>query len=217
MMSTMIRSNLTAAPERLTVPTCFGCGSMARDATCEHGCHEQSLDLVRAAAYDELVSVRVAARACVDAFRPIVEELAWRQPEAGHAYELAYRTVQERARAALRSHPVPAHEDDVMLGAAEPASTWWCDECGALEARQPCLEVCIWREVDWVRATSYEAERGRTLSELALESRLRTVLSRVAWVTPLEGEWLRCWRVLRADARAALDVPPERSAAAAAS
>jgi len=214
-MSTVILSNLIAAPDRLAVPTCFGCGSMRRDASCESGCHEQRLELVRAAAYDELVAVRASARACVDAFRAVVEELAWRNPGAADAYEPAYRSVQDDARAALHSCPVPAQEDDVLLGAAEPASTWWCDECGGLDAPQPCLEVCIWRDVEWVSETSYEQERERVLAELAIESRLRSVLRRIAWVTPLEGEWLRCWRVLQAEARRALDIGTDRAAAVA--
>jgi hypothetical protein len=39
-------------PDRLTVPTCIGCGAMSRPGTCETGCAEHKLVLIRAAALD---------------------------------------------------------------------------------------------------------------------------------------------------------------------
>jgi hypothetical protein len=208
-MSVTIGSKLTAAPERMTVRTCFGCGAMGALGECDTGCREQQLELVRAAAFDDVAAVRASAHACVDAFLAVVETLAWRQPPAAD-YESAYRSLQERARAVLRRYPRPPVEDVVLDGATVSATATWCEDCGAIESFQPCMEVCIWRPVEWVSASSYSDLRERALAQVAIESRLRGLLSRVAWVTPLDGEWRTCWRVLAAEARralAAIDVP----------
>ena len=55
-MSITIDSNTTAATDHLVVPTCIGCGAMRWLGTCEDGCREQRLDLVRGDAYDELTA-----------------------------------------------------------------------------------------------------------------------------------------------------------------
>ena len=207
-MSITIDSNNTAATDRLVVPTCIGCGAMRWLGTCEDGCSEQRLELVRADAYDELAAVRAGACACADAFRTVAEELAWHQPPATQ-YESAYRSVQDQARAALHRFPGSHERDDVLQGPAEPATTWWCAKCGGIDAPQPCIEVCVWRSVEWVSETSYLEERERALSELVIESRLRGLLRRIASVTPLEDEWRSCWRALQAEARATLEPPSE--------
>ena len=209
-MSITIDSNTTAATDHFVVPTCIGCGAMRWLGTCEDGCREQRLELVRGDAYDELASLRAGARACADAFRAVAEELAWGQPAASQ-YESAYRSVQDQARAALRRFP-DSHEWDIVLqGPAEPATTSWCAECGGIEAPQPCLEVCIWRSTEWVSETSYQQERERALSELAIASRLRGLVRRIASVTPLEDQWRRCWRALQAQARGTLEASPANS------
>ncbi len=209
-MSVTIDSNRTAATDRLVVPTCIGCGAMRWLGTCEDGCHEERLELVRGDAYDELTAVRAGARASADAFLAVAEELAWRQPPASR-YESAYRSVQDQARAALRRFPESHEWDNVLQGPAEPATTSWCAECGGIEAPQPCLEVCIWRSVEWVSSTSYQQQRERALSELSIESRLRGLLRRIASVTPLEDEWRRCWRALQVEARSTLEPRSDRA------
>ena len=203
-LSITIDSNTTAVTDRLVVPTCIGCGAMRWLGTCDDGCREQRLELVRGDARDELTAVRAGARASADAFRAVAEELAWRQPAATQ-YESAYRSVQHQARAALRRFPDSHERDDVLQGPAEPATTSWCPVCGGIDAPQPCLEVCIWRSVEWVSETSYQQERECALSELLIAYRLRGLLRRVASVTPLENEWRRCWRALQTEARRTLD------------
>ncbi len=203
-MSTTIHPILTTVPDRLTVPTCAGCGAMLRLGTCESGCREQRLDLVRAAAYDELVAVRRGARACTDAFRAVVEEFVRRQPAAGH-YESAYRSVQHQARTVLHRFPDPPLHDQVLRGPTAPATTSWCGDCGGFDAPQQCLEFCIWRPVEWVKYSSYQQERMLAVSEWLTESRLRQLLRSIASVTPLDGEWQRSWHALRAEARGMLE------------
>jgi hypothetical protein len=204
-MTVTIESSPVAPPERLEIRTCFGCGAMGSLGECDVGCSEQRIELVRAAAFDKVVGVLAHARACVDAFWPVVSQMALREPSA-ESCESAFRSVQDAARAVLRRFPCVPDEDVVLDGAAQPAIATWCAECGAIESFQPCLEVCIWRPVEWVSAAGYRRARERALEQIAIESRLRGLLGRLAWVTPLDGEWRTCWRVLAGEARRVLDV-----------
>ena len=181
-------------PERLTVPTCIGCGAMGRFGTCEIGCSEQKLELVRAAAHDSLEAFRSAARARRAAFVTVVEKLASRQPTG--EWETAYRSLQDDARAALRRHPDPEDKID-WDEPAEPATTWWCAACGGIDAPQPCLGICVWRQVEWVSRSRYEQARERALSEREQERRLRQLLRRIASTTPRPDHWEDTWHALQ--------------------
>jgi hypothetical protein len=190
-------------PERLTVPTCIGCGAMSEFGTCDMGCSEHKLELVRAAVHDSSAVLGSSAHARAEVFRSVVAELARLQP-AGEDWEGAYRTVQATARANLHRYPSVVGQDIQFEEAAEPVTTWWCAECSGLDAPQPCLGVCIWRPVEWVSRAVYEHQRKRTLAEREAELRLRGLIRRVALITPREGQWERGWQVLQAEAQAAL-------------
>jgi hypothetical protein len=202
-MTTTIQENLTTVPARLAVATCVGCGAMQRLGMCEDGCRERRLELVRAAAYDQLLAVRRNARTCTEAFRAVVEDFVGREPSAGQL-ERAYQLVQERAASALHRFPDPALQDEVLRGPTQPAATSWCADCGGIDAPQQCLEFCIWREVEWVSYATYQQERLRAVSEWLIETRLRQLLRRIMSITPLSGEWAHTWRVLQADAQKTL-------------
>jgi hypothetical protein len=191
------------APERLTVPTCIGCGAMGQFGTCDTGCSEQKLELVRAAVQDSLAVLGSSADARAEALGRVVEELAWHQPTGGDS-EAAYRAVQDRARSALRRYSGADEEEVELQEPAEPATTWWCAECGGIDAPQPCLGICIWRPVEWVNRAVYEQQRERVLAARATELRMSRLLRRLASVTPRHGQWERGWRVLQAEAQEAL-------------
>jgi hypothetical protein len=187
-------------PDRLTVPTCIGCGAMGRTPTCEADCSEQKLELVRAAADEQLVRLAAAARACIEAFGPVAEKL--RSPFED---ETRYRALQQQARDALHLHPDDSAAQVDWDAPSEPVTTWWCPECGGLEAPQPCLGICIWRPVEWVRLDVYESHREAALAERDWERRLRQLLRSVAWVTPRPDQWQRGWDLLRSQAQACLE------------
>jgi hypothetical protein len=191
------------APERLTVPTCIGCGAMGQFGTCDTGCSEQKLELVRAAVHDSLAVLGSSADARAEALGPIAEELAWHQP-TGEDSEAAYRAVQDRARSALRRYSGADEEEVEVREPAEPTTTWWCAECGGIDAPQPCLGICIWRPVEWVNRAVYEQQRERVLAARGTELRMSRLLRRLASVTPRHGQWERGWRVLQAEAQEAL-------------
>jgi hypothetical protein len=185
------------------VPTCIGCGAIGQFGTCDRGCAEQKLDLVLAVRCDELTAASSSARVHAEAFRVVAERLASRRPSADEL-EAAYRAAQNAARIILRRYP----EVDVLdLRSDEPiapATTWWCARCGGIDAPQPCIGICIWRSVEWVKAARYEQERAAALSEIGSERRLRRFLSSLASVTPRDGHWECGWGVQAARARETL-------------
>ena len=181
------------------MPTCIGCGAMERWGTCDTACSEHRLDLVSAADFDALEADISAVRARAAACRPVVETLAGIEP-GPDGWQAAYRASQRAALAVLSRHK--SHDDSDER--AEHVTTWWCAECGGIDAPQPCLGVCIWRPAEWVNRTGYEAARSRAAGERDVERAMVGVLRRVAFVTPREGHWERNWRALHADARKAL-------------
>jgi hypothetical protein len=186
-------------PGRVTVPTCIGCGAMERWGTCEASCSEHKLELVSAADFDRLEADRSASRARVGAFRRVVEALAGTEP-GPDGWQAAWQATQRAALAVL-------NRDEARDGSDEPAghvTTWWCAECGGIDAPQPCLGICIWRPADWVNRTVYEAERSGAATERDAERALVRLLRRIGAVTPLDDQWERNWLALHSEAQEAL-------------
>lgn len=194
-------------PERLTVPTCIGCGAMSRFGTCESDCSERRLDLVRAAAYDSLAAIEETACARIDVLLPVVEELISGRPSSGE-WEEAYRAMQTRAREALRSAGTVEGPKVDVREPAEAATTWWCARCGGIDAPQPCLGICVWREVEWVEGTVYERRRKHVIAVLESDSCVADLLRRLAWATPRQGHWEHSWAALQAEAREVIQASP---------
>lgn len=176
---------------------------MSQFGTCERGCSEQKLELVHAVNSDTLEAFSAESGVNTKAFRAVAEELVSRRPGADE-YETAYRAVQHAARASLRSNPAPVPPIADWEEPAERATTWWCAECGGIDAPQPCLGICIWRPVDWVNANLYEQQRTRALAELDTEQSLRLLLRRIASVTPRPGQWEGNWRAVEIQVRQTL-------------
>ena len=173
---------------------------MERWGTCDTACSEHRLELVSAADFDALGVDRSAVRARAGACRPIAEALAGTEPGPDGWQGGVSGVAARRARGAWSRHD-PRHDSDEP---AEHVTTWWCAECGGIDAPQPCLGICIWRPSYWVNRTRYDAARSRAAGERDVERGLVRLLRRVAFVTPREGHWERNWRALHADAREAL-------------
>ena len=188
-----------ALPERLTVPTCVGCGAMGEYGTCETGCTERKLELVRAGAFDTLVAVAARADARAEALQTVAEELLGEEP----ADPERYRSLQARAQSALAEHRDTDHDEE-WAEPSEAAATWWCEACGGIDAPQPCLGVCVWRPVEWVNRTVYEQARENAIVTRERERRLRRLLGQIVAVTPRADHWADTWSVFAARAREAL-------------
>lgn len=190
-------------PDRLTVSTCVGCGAMGGLGDCETGCTEQKLELVRADASDAAADLEQVSRRRVAVFTPIAEELIRGEP-ADDQWQATYGSLQQRARAALHADPGTQQQEIDLSVPSEAAITWWCSQCGAVDAPQPCLGICLWRPVEWVRKDLYDERRERALAEREHEQQLRRLLRRVASVTPHASQWQRSWHALETEAAEAL-------------
>jgi hypothetical protein len=140
----------------------------------------------------------------VEAVGAVVEELALRRPGA-EEWELAYRSLQDIARIELRRYPQVDAEDVDRDEPVEFATTWWCPECGGIDAPQPCLGICVWRSIEWVNGILCAEQRAGALAERDTEQRLRGLVRRVASVTPRAGQWECGWHALETQPRAMSD------------
>ena len=182
----------------------MGCRAMRQYEKCEGGCRERELGLVSGAAYDELIAAAADRRLRIQGLRAVVEELARKEPGPAD-WQAAYQELQETARSALRRSGLAAGgRDDELPPPPETVIVWRCLDCGGLDAPQPCIDVCIWRPVDWVDAVSAESERARAAVDCQLEQSLAGLLRRLAFATPRAGQWERNWLALQARARLAL-------------
>ena len=191
-------------PRRLLISTCIGCGGMRQYESCAGACSERKLELVSGGDYDELTAAAAACRVRVQGLWAVVDELAGTEP-GPDAWRIAYEALQQSARSVLRRfRPPAAGRDDDPLSAAGTATVWRCQNCGGVDAPQPCIGVCIWRPAKWVDATSYESERSRAAFDRELEQSLARLLRRLAFATPRDGQWERSWRAFQSQAQAAV-------------
>lgn len=77
-------------------------------------------------------------------------------------------------------------------------------ECGNVDSPQPCLGVCVWRNVGWVNAALYTAEYERCSDDLRVAPALTMVLIRVLSVTPRAGHCADTWKASQSQALIAL-------------
>ena len=54
--------------------------------------------------------------------------------------------------------------------------------------------------MEWVKRSLYEQVRERAMAEHDRQQRLRRLLSRIASITPREGQWDPGWRLLQNEA-----------------
>ncbi|HET9104157.1 MAG TPA: hypothetical protein VFN55_12465 [Solirubrobacteraceae bacterium] len=182
-------------PERITVATCIGCGAMSRPGSCDTGCTERRLELVRAAALDGLADAETTLRADLATLSASADELR-AGPSPGHQWPAAYAQVQKHARQALQDAREDPTSGTLLAEPAEPAITWWCERCDGVDAPQPCLGICVWRPVDWARLDIYDELRERAVAERDRAQRLRGLLQRLVHTTPHTGQHERSWQAL---------------------
>jgi hypothetical protein len=103
-----------------------------------------------------------------------------------------------------RFRPADGGRDNELLSPAESVIVWRCQDCGGVDAPQPCIDVCIWGPADWVDAGSYESGRSRAAVDREVEQSLAGLLRRFASATPREGQWERSGRAFQSQARLVL-------------
>ena len=191
-------------PRRLSIPGCIGCGAMRQYESCEEACRERRLELVNGGDYDELTAAAAACRVRIEGLWAVVGELARREPGLGE-WRVGYEALQQSARSALRRfRPAAGGRDDELLSPAETVIVWRCQDCGGVDAPQPCIDVCIWGLADWVDVALYESERSRAAFDREVEQSLAGLLRRFAFTTPHDAQWERSWRAFESQARLVL-------------
>lgn len=173
---------------------------MREFATCVEMCRERRLQLVTGSDYDRLAVAATVSRSRIQAFLPIVSELAGAPPRRLDR-NLLYESLRERARVLLTAAGPPARDTVDSTSSAETTVVWRCPDCGGLEETQPCIGVCMWRPVDWVELGAFESEQTQARRDIELERALFGLLTRLAWVTPSKGALERNWRAFHAQAR----------------
>ena len=81
---------------------------------------------------------------------------------------------------------------------------WQCIGCGRIEAPQPCIGVCQDRKVSFVYASDHAAALSRLLDAEDRMTALESLVRRMAFSTPRDGEWERGYRSLQEEARRVL-------------
>ena len=176
---------------------------MRQYESCAGACRERRLKLVRGSDYDKLTAVAAACRDRIEGFRVVLGELARTEPGPGQC-RAAYEALQLSARSALRgSGPAAGARDEGLPSSAETVTVWRCQDCGGVDAPQPCIDVCIWGPADWVDAARYDSEQSRAAVDREVERSLAGLLRRFAFTTPRNGQWESSWRAFQSQARLA--------------
>ncbi len=197
-------SGSVKAPRRLSIPGCIGCGAMRQYESCAGACRERRLEFVSGGDYDDLAATAAACRVRIEGLWDVVGELARTEPGPGE-WQAAYEAVRPSARSALRRFgPAAQRRGDELSSPAKTVIVWRCQDCGAVDAPQECIDVCIWGPSDWVDAASYESERSRAAVEREVEQSLAGLLRRFAFATPRAGQWERSWHAFQSQARLAV-------------
>lgn len=196
-----------ALPDRITVATCIGCGMMERAGTCAGGCREVRFDVVPAADVDELAQAAGAWERRAAALRPVVATLAAGDSgrvviESEADAEAAFRAARAGARDALAVLGPPPPVAGLDEEPIEPVTTWWCPDCGGLDAPQPCIGICIRPQLTWANAALYVPLRERALAARGSARELEAIVRALAMVTPRAGAWLRNWQAISGRAQA---------------
>ena len=93
---------------------------------------------------------------------------------------------------------------DKSTTAYETIQAWQCIGCGRVEAPQPCVGICQDRRVEFVYASEY-VETERALDDARRQrNALASLVRRLAWSRPRDGNFERSYQALQAQARALL-------------
>ena len=190
-----------AAAERIVIPRCIGCGAMYEFEQCEGGCDEQHLELVAAGDLDLLEALEQLMQARTDAALPVVSDLVGLHPSGDDEYRRAYEEVAQSARRVLQDAPPPEAWPTAAAEASSSIEVWRCARCGAVDAPQECLGICIWRRFEWVQTSIFEQRRQQVADTEGVTRRIFGLLRRIAFSTPRTGGWERSWEALSLEAR----------------
>lgn len=89
-------------------------------------------------------------------------------------------------------------------GPVEHIRAWRCIGCGKIEAPQPCIGICQDVAISLVDADAYDDTEALARGVRCEVAELSTLVRRLAFTTPRDGEWERSYRALQDQARGLL-------------
>ena len=145
-------------PPTLKLWFCIGCNSMGNFAGCPDGCRMQPMEVVPATMFADLLALKYELHDKAAAMQAVLMRI--RTPaSAGDDPERIWHTLKSDARKALVA--VAASPQHPPIKTPEPDAYFEierCSACGAVEATQPCLGVCIRKVGEFVAREPYEAK-----------------------------------------------------------
>jgi hypothetical protein len=191
---------VNSPPERLTISTCIGCGAMSLPGECAGGCgRERKLELVAGSELDELVNLEHEAGQRAQRLAAVLSRFLDLPDE-----ELSNELLGA-ARAALHEHERD-HSGalEVLATEPEPVVSWWCEQCGGVDAPAPCLGICVRRPAQWASLDALRRRGEMTAARLQTERRLAAVVRTLVLTRPRPGSESRHWQAEREMATLAL-------------
>ena len=188
-------------PPTLTLWFCIGCNSMGNFAGCPDGCRMQPMEVVPATMFADLLAMKHELHDKAAALEAVLTRV--RMPaSAGDDPERIWHTLKSEASKALvtlaaspQHPPIQTPEPDAYFEIER------CSACGAVEATQPCLGVCIRKVGEFVACEHYEA----MVAEVDLFARhcdeSMSLLRRLHNVTARQGQWTENLAYFQAVAR----------------
>ena len=107
----------------------------------------------------------------------------------------------------LEITPAAKEQQNRVTEPAESLPVWLCHACGQIEALQTCLGVCIRPIEEYVRAKHCDELMEQMTAAAGRVKKLRTLVGRLAWVSPRPGQWQRASRAFQDEALAVLEAP----------
>jgi hypothetical protein len=176
---------------------------MGNFAGCADGCRMESAEVVPVEVFADLLSQREALAEKADLLAPLIERVRAPLPACGDP-ERAWRSLKDDVCKARTAMKIDASPDIAAPGSLEPDTYFEierCAMCGAVEAPQPCIGVCIRKVGEFVLREPYDA-LAEDVERLASRcDAVATLVGRICRVAPRDGQWRANLEYFRAEAR----------------
>lgn len=172
-------------------------------AGCADGCHMEPAEVVPVEVFADLLSQREVLAEMADLLAPLIERARAPVPVSVDP-ECAWRSLKNDACKARLTMKIDGSPGFAAPESLEPDTYFeieCCATCGAVEAPQPCIGVCIRKVGEFVLRAHHdtlacEVARLSTYCEAAV-----TLLGRMCSVTPRAGHWRTNLESFRVEAK----------------
>lgn len=150
-------------------------------------------EVVPAETFADLLSQREALAEQAGMLAPIIERVRTLSLVSDDLV-LAWRSLKDEARQALGAAAACADLGTAVTARKSSASDIYieierCSQCGAVEAPQPCIGVCIRKVGEFVLRAPYEALASDVSGFVTHCEAAAALLDRICRVTPRDGQW----------------------------